>query len=95
MAAAYEWDEAKAASNLAKHGVSFLDAAEVFEDAGHLEVDVSRAADGEIRFKIIGTFEGRLLAVVYTLRGDTVRVISARPTNRAEEKLYGHRPVRP
>ncbi len=32
MEPAYEWDEAKAASNLAKHGVSFLDATEVFED---------------------------------------------------------------
>ena len=94
MPAAYEWDVAKAASNLAKHGVSFLDATEVFEDPGRVEVDVSHTADDEVRFKIVGTFEGRLLAVVYTLRGDTVRLISARPTNRAEEKLYGHRPIR-
>ena len=95
MSAAYEWDVAKAASNLAKHGVSFLDATEVFEDPGRLEADVSRAADGELRFEIVGMFERRLLAVVYTLRGDTVRLISARPTNRTEEKLYGHRQIRP
>ncbi len=95
MEPAYEWDEAKAASNLAKHGVSFLDATEVFEDPHGLDLDVNRAADGELRSKRVGKFEGRLLAVVYTLRGDVFRLISVRPTNATEEKRYGDRQIRP
>ena len=94
MAIVYEWDEVKAASNLAKHGVSFPDAEGAFADPAQIILDVTRTVDGEERLKVVGKVEGRLLAVVFTLRDEARRLISTRPTNRSEEKRYGDRQVR-
>ena len=66
MAIVYEWDEAKAASNLAKHGVSFLRAASVFDDPCHVFLDATRWVDGEDRHKVVGEIGGRLFTVVFT-----------------------------
>ena len=89
----FEWDDAKAASNLAKHGVPFSYAARVFLDPNMLEFDASRAGDGEVRRKAVGLIEGRLYVVVYTDRADVCRIISARRTNETERKAYGpHHP---
>ena len=77
----YEWDENKALSNLAKHGVSFEEAMEAIEDA--IEEDsISapfRSKGGETRYEAEGTSDfGRPLVVVFTLRGPNCRIISAR-----------------
>jgi len=62
----YEWDSAKAASNLRKHGVGFADAVGVFEDDRALTIDDTTR--DEERFKTLGSdFLGRLLVVAYTL----------------------------
>lgn len=87
----FEWDEEKARSNLAKHGISFDEAVAVFADDDLLVIDASRPADGEARFKAIGRIEGRLLVVIFTKRGDAVRVISARRANDQEDRAYDHR----
>lgn len=87
----FECDEAKAAGNVAKHRVTFAFAARVFLDPDRVELDASRAADGETRFKVIGMVEGKLYVVVATRRGDVCRIISARRTNEAEDRAYGHR----
>jgi uncharacterized DUF497 family protein len=74
----FEWDAAKAAANFAAHGVSFEAAKPVFDDPFAIErLDVRRNY-GEERFNIIGMVEGRVLFVAYTMRGDKVRIISAR-----------------
>jgi uncharacterized DUF497 family protein len=74
----FEWDAAKAAANFAAHGVSFEAAKRVFDDPFAIErLDVRRNY-GEERFNIIGMVEGRVLFVAYTMRGDKVRIISAR-----------------
>jgi uncharacterized DUF497 family protein len=85
----FEWDEAKANGNLAKHGVSFEYATRVFLDPDMLEIDVSRAEDKELRRKAIGVVEGRLYVVVFTDRGEVRRLISARRTNAMEQRAYG------
>ena len=85
----FDWDDAKAASNLAKHGVPFEYAARVFLDASKVDFDVSRAVDGEQRRKVIGVIEGRLYVVVYTIRETRLRLISARRCNATEENAYG------
>ena len=85
----FEWDDAKAQSNLAKHGVPFGYAARVFLDPGLVEFDASRAGDGEVRRKAVGLIEGRLHVVVYTDRASVIRIISARRTNETERKAYG------
>lgn len=85
----FEWDGAKAASNLAKHGVPFAYATRVFLDPQAIDIDASRPGDGERRRKMIGMIEGRVFSVVYTEREDSIRLISARRCNAKEERLYG------
>ena len=85
----FEWDDAKDQSNRAKHGLSFEEAKDIFADPDLLILEVSREQDGEVRFKAIGSIHGRLFVVVFTQRGQMKRVISARRTNRREERAYG------
>lgn len=85
----YEWDDAKAASNLAKHGVPFPYAARVFLDPNVIDFDASKPGDGEIRRKAVGMIEGRIFTVVYTQRDGMTRIISARRSNTREGRLYG------
>jgi hypothetical protein len=85
----FEWDDAKAAANLRKHGVSFDEAAEVFRDPyGVVDVDAEHSHDEE-RFFVIGYSTARLLFVVFAeRRGDVFRIISARLPTPAERKAY-------
>ena len=85
---AFEWDDAKAEANLRKHGVSFEAARLVFGDAFSLEEQDSRTGYGEERFVVTGMANGRLLVVVYTERGDQIRIISARKASKREEHGY-------
>jgi len=84
----YEWDEAKADTNLRKHGVDFADAALALEDDFALtRRDLFSA--GEERFVTLGRDPlGRLLAVVYTWRDDRIRLISAREATSRERHQY-------
>jgi uncharacterized protein len=83
-----EWDPKKAASNLQKHGVSFSDAEAVLFDPNALSFE-DTAAQGEQRFVVIGMDHlWRLLVVVYTDRGNRVRLISARSATRSERRKY-------
>ncbi len=85
----FEWDDAKAESNLAKHRVPFDYAIRVFLDAARVDFDASRSTDGEVRRKVVGEIGGRLYSVVYTLRDTVIRLISARRANAKEEYFYG------
>jgi uncharacterized protein len=85
---AFEWDDAKAASNFAKHRIRFEVAVRVFSDRAQAALDASRAADGEVRRKAVGLIEGRLFTVVYTERHGVVRIISARRSNAKERRAY-------
>jgi uncharacterized protein len=85
----FEWDDEKAISNLAKHGVSFGEATEVFYDPNALEGYDPGHSDEESRFFIIGLSSRRLLYVIYAERtGDVVRIISARRANKTERESY-------
>jgi hypothetical protein len=89
----FEWDDVKAESNFAKHGVPFSYAVRVFLDPEAIEFDASRVEDREVRRKAVGLIEGRLYVVVYTDRARVRRIISARRTNEMERKAYGpHHP---
>ncbi|HEX8665177.1 MAG TPA: BrnT family toxin [Beijerinckiaceae bacterium] len=91
--AEFEWDEDKAATNIAKHGVAFEAIEALYADPEHVIVDTSRHADGEPRFKLIAQVEGRLFTAVCTMRGAACRVISLRRVNASEERIYGHGPL--
>ena len=84
-----EWDPEKAAENLAKHGVSFEEAATVFRDAlSATGSDPDHSVDEE-RFITFGlSTAGRLLVVAHTDRDDTIRIISARPVTPREREIY-------
>ncbi len=86
---AFERDDAKAATNLAKHGVPFDYATRVFPDEAVIDFDASRETDGEARRKAVGQIEGRVYTVVYAQRGDAIRIISTRRANATERKSYG------
>ncbi len=84
----YEWDEQKAAQNIAKHGVPFDYAARVFLDPHRLDTEDERRDYSEQRRLTLGTIEGRLYAVAYTMRGKIIRLISARKANEREQRKY-------
>ncbi len=82
-----EWDPEKAAENLTKHGIGFVDAALVLSD--ELAVTISDRDADEARFVTVGLDGlGRLLVVVYAWRGDRIRVISARRATGRERRQY-------
>jgi uncharacterized DUF497 family protein len=83
----FAWDTAKERANRKKHGVDFRTAAKVFLDPYVIEFDDARDA-GEIRFNAIGLVDGRMLFVTYTLRGEVVRIISARGAEPHEKRRY-------
>jgi uncharacterized DUF497 family protein len=83
----FEWDHNKATINLDKHGIDFADAATVFDDSNAVTIDDSD--HNEERFVTIGMDAyGRILVVVYTWRGDVIRIISARKSTKHELKQY-------
>jgi uncharacterized DUF497 family protein len=85
----FEWDEEKARSNLAKHGVSFAEATEVFGDELSATVADPDRSQGEQRFLIFGQrLGGRHLVVAFAERGGRLRLISARAMTRRERKAY-------
>lgn len=84
----FQYDPAKAAINYKKHGVSFSDAQGVFFDPLAIH-QIDTDAGNEERFVAVGTDSaGTILVVVYTLRGDEIRLISARRATRHEVKSY-------
>jgi len=83
----YEWDENKNKSNQQKHSISFERAKEVFEDQNALEFRGNSST--EFRIMRIGkTLSKILIAVVYTLRSVSIRIISARQASKEETKSY-------
>lgn len=89
MALEFEWDLRKAAANLAKHEVSFEEAATVFGDPlGRILAD-PRHSSVEERLVLLDRSEGRrLLAVMYVEKGEATRIISARQATRRERRDY-------
>ncbi len=89
MSACFSWDPEKAASNVAKHGVTFKDASIVFDDPG-IHIELQRHAN-EIRLSARGySSNDRLLVVVFAevINDKEIRIISARKANRADRKKY-------
>lgn len=89
MALTFEWEPGKAKENLRKHRVSFDEAMTVFRDPLGQLVDDSRHSIGEQRYALLGlSGRGRLLSVMFTERGERVRLISARRATNPERLDY-------
>ena len=82
------WDEAKRESNLRKHGLDFRDAHLVYDNPEKCTYASSRAGEPRLMDLAFAVVRGRLLALVYSKRGDDIRVISFRPASREERKQY-------
>lgn len=84
----FEWDPAKNATNVAKHGISFETAIEIFDRPVVTALD-DRFDYGETRLTSIGSTAGSVFVVVaQTDRNGRTRIISARPAKRRERERY-------
>jgi hypothetical protein len=84
----FEWDPAKARSNFTKHEISFSDVEPAFYDQFAISMP-DPGASSEERFVLVGMGAiGRIIVVVYTYRGNSIRIISARAATKAERKTY-------
>ena len=89
MGLIFEWDPVKAEANFKKHGVTFAEGMTIFDDENAITIfDYSHSAD-EDRFGDLGLSKnGNMLSVVYTERGDRIRLIHVRRANREERRFY-------
>ncbi|MBF0166433.1 MAG: BrnT family toxin [Alphaproteobacteria bacterium] len=81
----FEWDATKAALNRTKHGIDFEDSAHIFKGPVLLK---ESPRSNEMRWQVIGRFEGRFFAVAYTIRDGHIRIISARRARANEIRDY-------
>lgn len=85
----FEWDPKKAKENLGLHRISFDEASTAFADTLSLVIYDPLHSEEEDRFILMGnSCRNRLLVIVHTERGDSIRIISARKATRKERKQY-------
>lgn len=87
----FQWDSAKAESNILKHKVSFTEAKSVFYDEFAIQFFDNESSESEDRFILLGTSnESRILIVSHCERekGNVIRIISARKATKNERKFY-------
>jgi uncharacterized protein len=84
----FEWSDRKSVTNAGKHGVSFETASLVFDDPFAVDKHDPRGDYDEDRYVIIGMVDNRVLSVAYTMRGDKIRIISARGAEPYERRKY-------
>jgi uncharacterized protein len=84
----FEWHDDKNLINLKKHGIDFECAADIFLDKQRIEFIDDRKDYNEIRYVTIGAIENRIFTVIYTIRKNSYRLISARKANRYEKETY-------
>jgi uncharacterized protein len=82
----FEWDEAKRQSNRAKHHVDFINAQELFD--GRPVITAASHHSEEERFLTTGILDDRFYTVIWTWRGDVIRLISARRSRDEEQRAY-------
>jgi uncharacterized DUF497 family protein len=82
----FEWDSAKSKSNNRKHQIDFETAMGLWQD--ELRIEINAPHPVENRHIVIGQLNGKLWTAVFTIRGNTVRIISVRRSRKKEEKLY-------
>ena len=84
----FVWDDAKAAANFRKHGVTFEQAAYAFRDPFAVEWIDESVVYGEERVILLAMSGGQILSIVYTARGERLRIISARRATKHEKDHY-------
>ncbi len=82
----FEWDKEKSRVNKAKHGIDFETVRDLWLDENRIEIHAPHPL--EDRMIIIGKYQDKLWAAVFTPRGDTIRIISVRRARKREVSLY-------
>ena len=82
----FEWDNKKNETNRDKHGIDFETARKLWMD--QFRVDILAPYPNEDRRILLGRLKGKVWAAIYTLRGDSVRIISVRRARKREVELY-------
>ncbi len=88
----FEWNPYKNDTNETKHGISFLDALDVFDDPNHIIEDVTRPEHGETRHTAVGKIGDRFFTIIFTDRITARRIISVRRSRTHERRQYGQGP---
>ena len=83
----FTWDEKKRKLNLAKHGIDFADAPAIF-DGPLVTVEDTRERYGEPRYIALGLLQDLVVSLVYTERGDEIRIISIRKALKHEARFF-------
>ena len=83
----YEWDNEKNKLNIAKHGIDFTDAKEIWQSPV-VEFASNQNQHNEQRVLAIGLIQGYCITVIYTWRGTAKRLISARKARKDERENY-------
>ena len=87
----YEWDDNKNQKNQIKHSIDFYDAILIFDDNDRIELLDDRKDYQEKRYQTIGIVFDVVLTVIYTIRNNRYRIISARKASRHERETYYHK----
>ncbi len=87
----FDWDGGNAEKNWIRHGVSQSESEQVFFNRPLVVTEDELHSHEEVRYYALGrTDRGRFLAIVYTFRGEKIRIISARDMSPREQKEYEH-----
>ncbi len=81
----FEWDDQKRLGNMAKHGIDFEDAVLALQES---RIEFQSIRNGEVRTLAICTETNRIITIVYTMRREICRIISARPAHKNEQRIY-------
>jgi uncharacterized protein len=84
----FEWDEAKSETCFIQRGFDFAYAIRAFFDPNRVVCTDTRWNYGEDRYQLLGSIGTRVFFLVYTLHGETIRIISARKANLREVQRY-------
>jgi len=82
----FEFDPEKSVANLEKHGIDFVQAQALWEDADYIEIPLK--TDDEMRYIVIGMIEEKVWSGIITYRGESVRIISVRRSRKEEIAIY-------
>ncbi len=86
----FEWDDAKATANAAEHGTDFREVVQAWRDPFALVLAVT--SESEVRNRLIGAMDDRIVTAVFTIRVQAFRLISARYASRQERRRYAETP---
>ena len=82
----FEFDPEKSVANLEKHGIDFVQAQAIWEDADYIEIPLK--TDDEMRYIVIGMIEEKVWSGIITYRGESVRIISVRRSRKEVIAIY-------